>query len=487
MKKALFCFIWLFLLNEMSGQTAREYFDSFKQNARQEYENFRLQANAEYVDFLRMAWVEYKKMPALDVPELESIPPVVIKKEELSKPIEEEEIEIECVIDPIYMSYPQPNPIAPIREVPQPTNEYFEFDFFGTIEKVRIGEEHKFYLTKCQEEHIADAWTFMCHERYNNVIRDCLTIRLEQNLCDWAYLELLWFLGQSFYGEDTNEATLLSAFIYCQSGYAMRLAITEEKLNMLFGSKHEIYALPYFEIDNEKFYSFQDVGEKTRLMPYAFESETDMSLYVGKELLLAMDKTEERTIKSEQYPEMSVKVQSNKNLLAFYASYPTSQIGEDFMTRWAMYANTPINNLSQSQLYSFLSPMITGRSQLDAVNRLLNWVQTGFVYEYDDKIWGGDRAFFADETLYYPYCDCEDRSILFSHLVRDLVGLDVVLVYYPGHLATAVKFTEPVNGDYLLMNNERFVIADPTYIGAPVGYTMPDMDNKSAKVILLQK
>ncbi len=107
-------------------------------------------------------------------------------------------------------------------------------------------------------------------------------------------------------------------------------------------------------------------------------------------------------------------------------------------------------------------------------------MQTAFVYEYDDKVWGGDRAFFAEESLHYPYCDCEDRSILFTRLVRDLIGLKCVLVYYPGHLASAVQFTDSE------VNGGKFIIADPTYIGATVGATMPDMDNASAKVILLQ-
>ena len=74
---------------------------------------------------------------------------------------------------------------------------------------------------------------------------------------------------------------------------------------------------------------------------------------------------------------------------------------------------------------------------------------------------------------------------MFSRLIRDLLGLKVVLVYYPGHLATAVGFDEDVNGDYLTVGGDKYVVCDPTYIGAPVGRTMPDMDNKSAKVILL--
>ena len=77
-------------------------------------------------------------------------------------------------------------------------------------------------------------------------------------------------------------------------------------------------------------------------------------------------------------------------------------------------------------------------------------------------------------------------AILFSRLVRDLLGLKVLLVYYPGHLATAVCFTDNVTGDYISLNNQKYVVCDPTYIGAPVGATMPDMDNSSAKVILLK-
>ena len=61
----------------------------------------------------------------------------------------------------------------------------------------------------------------------------------------------------------------------------------------------------------------------------------------------------------------------------------------------------------------------------------------------------------------------------------------MALIYYPGHLATAVRFTETVKGDNVYANGKRYVICDPTYIGAPVGMTMPNMDNSQAKVILL--
>lgn len=152
-----------------------------------------------------------------------------------------------------------------------------------------------------------------------------------------------------------------------------------------------------------------------------------------------------------------------------------------------MYANVPLVAEAKDRLYPALRKAIEGLSKQEAAEKLLNWVQTGFVYEYDDKVWGHDRAFFAEETLYYPYCDCEDRSILFSRIVRDLLGLDVALIYYPGHLATAVCFDGDVNGDAMTVGGRRFTVCDPTYIGAPVGAQMPGLAYDKAQALLLDR
>ena len=140
----------------------------------------------------------------------------------------------------------------------------------------------------------------------------------------------------------------------------------------------------------------------------------------------------------------------------------------------------------KEQIYPALRSAIEACDEHEAVEKLLNLVQTGLEYEYDDKVWGDDRAFFAEESLFYPFCDCEDRSILFTRLVRDLCGLKCILVYYPGHLAAAVSFKKPVEGDYISLEGEHYTIADPTFIGASLGRTMPGMDNASATVILLE-
>ena len=171
------------------------------------------------------------------------------------------------------------------------------------------------------------------------------------------------------------------------------------------------------------------------------------------------------------------------------------------MTRWAYYANTPLSDEIKGTVYPILKEKLKNATPLMAANMLLNLVQPplasaekptdgsqiGLPYLYDNEVWGHDRAFFAEETLYYPGSDCEDHAILFSHFVRDLLDLDVVLVYYPNHLATAICFKENVRGDFIMVEGRKFVIADPTYTRARVGMTMPSCEGKETKVILCNR
>ena len=281
---------------------------------------------------------------------------------------------------------------------------------------------------------------------------------------------------------------MMQAFIFCQSGYKIRLGLTKEKdLRLLFKSDHQIYGMAGFEMEDGIFYLLKPIDEDgLSVCDVSYPEEKPLSLWITQEQLFTNHNSPERL----SIPEDSmvvIKSLVNENLIHFFSTYPTSIVGDDMMSRWAIYANTPLSKVVKDKLYPQLVAILKMMDNKKmAAEWLLYWVQTAFVYEYDDKVWGHDRAFFSEETLYYPYCDCEDRAILFSRLIRDLFGYDVLLVYYPGHLASAVAFDFIVEGDYIDLNEKKYVICDPTYIGAPIGVSMPDMDNKTAQVRLLK-
>lgn len=486
--KRIFIFALLQLLFEVTVfaqiDEIRANYEKFQKQARTDFENFRKQANNEYSEFVRQAWEQFHALPSIPKPKDETIPPVVLPDDDKDKPIESKPVVIDDVITPPAPE-PQPVPVAPIREQPE-EDKVVDFIFYGTACSARLSDKAKFSLGDCGYEKLAAAWDVLSADGVcNNTIRDCLELRIRLQLSDWAYLNMLNSLAVKAFG-DTNEATFLMAYIYCQSGYSMRLALADNRLYMLFASKHAIYDTGYFNIGGVNFYPFNCKADEMQICEAAFPDEKPLSLLMATAQSFAYKGSGTRTLTSERYPNFTVQAQVNKNLIDFYNTYPTSQLGDDFMTRWAMYANTPMEKEVSESLYPALRQQINGLTEKEAVERLLNWVQTAFTYEYDDKVWGCDRAFFAEETLYYPYCDCEDRSILLTRIVRDLLGLDCILIYYPGHLASAVCFNEQVNGDYIQLNGKRFVVCDGTYIGAPIGMTMPGMDNKTAKVILLE-
>ena len=185
-----------------------------------------------------------------------------------------------------------------------------------------------------------------------------------------------------------------------------------------------------------------------------------------------------RTLKAQQYPEVQVTVDISKGLMEFMKDYPRCN-------DWNAYALASLSEQAKASLYPALRQNIKGKNKVEAVNILLNFVQTAFDYKTDEQQFGKERPLFGDETLYYPFCDCEDRSILFSILVRELLGLDVILLNYPEHLATAVRFDNDVQGDYVMLESKRYVVCDPTYIGSHVGEAMPCYKNTKATIIKL--
>ena len=467
-----------------SAQTDDFYaqYEKFSKHAKAEYEDYRAQCNAEYVKFLERAWKEYKVLPSIPRPKDEVVPQTIMPRQDKNKK-QAKEIPIENVVSPI-LSLPQPKPISPIYENDKVEEKNFSFSYMGTTCEVRLPKDLNIRMSGCESCMIATIWKQLATNAMDNTIRDFLALRLKMQLCDWAYLNLIDTFAKAFCGHG-NEAVIMAAFIYSKSGYKMRLGRYCEKLYLLYGSKHGIYEKGYIVIEGINYYPLDDKVERMEISDFSFPQEQSMSLYIENAQKFTIRPSAKRKLASEQYHDVTIDSQVNLNLIQFYNTYPSSEVNGNFMTRWKMYADTPMDESVSQMLYPDIKNKIEGLSDVQAVNQILNWVQTAFQYEYDDKVWGHDRAFFAEETLYYPYCDCEDRAILFTRLVRDLLGLKCILVYYPGHLASAVCLKQQVNGDYISLDGDVYTICDPTYIGAPVGITMPEMDNRSAKVIKL--
>ena len=468
---------------------AHDDFKDFFDETHREYLSFRDSANIQFAERLSKNWERRELSKPVPKPKDRTAPPIVAPIKDNKPHKNTQPVKVPEVMPPTPpMPAPQPTPIEPIKENPI-VDTWKHFSFYGTPAKVRWDDNLQIKCSTTSPADVAAKWLQMSKADYDNLISDCLCLRTKLQLDDWPYLELLKSVATATHPSDTNAQTLLTAFLYCQSGYAMRLGVQNGKLVIFAGSRHIIYDRPYLEINGTVFTSVSDNSSSGPLefanIPYP--SERLLSLEINRQPKL-QGKIESRVRISKIDPDINTTVKINTSLINLYDNYPTSMTGGNLMTRWAQYANTPLDSITKASLYPTLRKNIDGISQQEAGNKLLHFVQTAFTYEYDNKVWGADRAFFAEESLYYPYSDCEDRSILFSRLVRDIMNLDAALIYYPGHLATAIAFTDKsIPGDWITINGHQYLICDPTYINASIGRTMPGMDNSRAKAIILRR
>lgn len=518
MKKLSLVFLFTAAVSTAAGQSASDFnayrdslersFNAYHAKVQTAYDAYRDSVNAAFAKGLAEIWPEFEREEAEEPPtqRVKPVPPEV-RKPDTPRPLPIPTINLtpekmplpkpqpaprvlpkpQPAPEPTPTPIPAPTPTPKPTPVPQPAPEnVLRIKLYGTILTMAEPALSEFSLSSTNEKDISKAWRKLADGRMDALLSDCLRIRTERKFNDWAYLNMLNEVGARL-GNSQATRVLLTAYLYANSGYKMRIARHETGLLLLFASAHVIYNRRYFVIDGEKFYPLANNAlRKTQICEASFMGERPLSLFFTAEPKLDIRKSSDRQLSSIKG--ISVVSAVNENLMEFYNGYPTSSVNNDELTRWAMTCNGPLCEVARNRLYPQLERVLAGKSKYQQVDLLLNFVQTAFIYEYDDKVWGYDRAFYPDEVLYYPYCDCEDRTALFTRLVRDLTGLECAILLYPGHLAAAVKFPaeENVKGDMVRLDGAEFVICDPTYINADIGMSMPKLAGEKIQAMILR-
>ena len=332
-------------------------------------------------------------------------------------------------------------------------------------------------LNGLNENAIADAYEALCNSDYKPLLADCAQIRKDLRLNDWGVFTLVRQVADTYCGT-ANESIVMQQFLLNEMGYNARMArkATEDKMMLFVATDCSIYAHPYITLNGQNYYNLSGNNEQCQFYMCQKDSPKAKNS-VGMQLKEAplFPGTVVSSTHQAKGSAARVTVDVPKALMDFYKDYPQCD--------YSVYFNAPVNAAMENRILSSLAPLVQGRNEADAANILINFVQTAFQYQTDGQQFGYEKPFFVEELFYYPYSDCEDRAMLFSYLVRKLLGLDVVLLDYPEHIATAVRFNGNVSGDYLMVNGRKYIVCDPTYIGASIGMTMPRYKTVSAKVL----
>jgi len=474
MKKLIIiiCLSFLTVLNAQSD------FDAWKNAQDEQFVSFKSKEDKAFYEFLKKNWSEFEAIDGLaeetepkipEAPVVEKIEPIKVEKDTPAKPVT---FQVEAVENKenIFFAIDKSLPVI-------------EIDYFGMMMDYNYQSSLDVDLSKMNQDAIADFWLKASNSPYEKLLEQLKTQREKMNLNDWGYCLLVDKISNKVAQGDDKFNQLFSWFMLLKSGYDCKIGYNEDNVYILLPSLNKLYGISYVEIESLRYYAVSFQKQKPLEMAIStYEGSypdaddlIDMSMDSNPRITSAIVEKELKFLYNGE--EYTIPVKYDANAAEFFRNYPQTDLD--------VYFEAPLSDMALSSLSEGFAPILSERSEAEAANVLLRFVQTAFKYETDDEQFGREKSFFADEVLFYPACDCEDRSILYSYLVRRILNLDVIGLDYPGHVATAVKLNSEMDGDYVVYKENKFIISDPTYINANVGTSMPQFKQIKPKIIEL--
>ncbi len=472
-------FILLLCYSSMMAQNTNSDYQAFRKGVLGSYDSFRKTVLEDYAEYLQGIWDEYEQFRGIkrDKEPKPSIAPKADVKPQDVTPVQSVP-EVKPTIQPTPVLTDSPIPVKPIASNTLP-NMYFSF--YGM--KLSTVLCHAQTIVDIEHQAIAKAWDAYRQDRVmKDIIRSLQSLSMTYGLNDWFTFELVRNYTEAIC-KNTASKIVLQHFLIVNMGYDVRLASCGDQLLLLVPFKQQVYERSYLVIDGKKYYAFyddstskiQNAGVYTCRLPNETDKgrNIDLTIRVGN-IGIKTGLAHKFSMSDEK---ISLQGSVDAGTMEAIRRYPQTDI--------PFYAMSTIDLNFHQSLLAQVSEQIRGCSEREAVGRILHFVQYAFNYATDGEQHGYEKPYFIEENFYYPKNDCEDRAILFAFLVRNLLGLDVHLVQYPGHECTAVNFsTSQMNGDGYMYRGKAFYICDPTFIGASIGQCMPDYRNLKSVVEL---
>lgn len=464
--------------SSMMAQDVNTDFQAFRKDMLGNYSGFRKSVLDDYANYLNGIWEEFqvfrgikknKEPKPVNIPKAEDIP-TQPTPQNLPKP---EDIPVTKPIEDKPFNRPT-HPLAP--SVPTIT-----LVFYGM--KLNVASANPCQLTSLEHQDIAKIWkSYQKDATIKNVILSLNQQVKDYHLNDWFAYELVsTYVTQILSGASASAKALLEHYILVNMGYDIRLASTNTRLWLLIPTYQQVYERSYLMLEGRKYYVFGEDSKKIQETSSLYTCELPKEADKGRSLNLILGKQGFGILSTQQHHYLlsdgNIQIQGSVNTETMEAlrHYPQMDV--------VYYAKSVVNPIFRQELLAQMKPQIASLPQHEAANKLLHFVQYAFDYATDQEQFGYEKPYFLEENFYYPKNDCEDRAILYAFLVHELLGLDVHLVQFPGHECTAVHFTDSsITGDYYTYQGEKYLICDPTYIGAPIGLCMPNFKSNKPKV-----
>ncbi len=337
----------------------------------------------------------------------------------------------------------------------------FQLPDFESITKENIGKYYELFLK------IPDFTTFidLLHQKKN-----------EYRLNDWGHLKFVRAVAET-YTTIPKEQVLFSWALLLNCGYDVKIGFNNNDIYLLAAFDREIFFRYCIDQDGVDYYFLSDVVDAETIKSMALyrkganQGKSKISLY-----LRMLPQLNSPSFNNELVCQNNTfSISLDKGLLDFYNDYPFCNL--------ETYFSTPLSDKTIQQLDAIFKPLFNGLNTADKIRVLLLFVQQSFEYQNDILQFGQERFLFPDETLFYPFSDCEDRAILFSQLIIHYTNLSCIALNFPNHVSVAVNIPDWSAGLKYSYNGSEYVVCDPTFINADIGVLPAEFFNIKPEII----
>lgn len=455
------------------AQTPVKSFDEFRAGLHRDYNQFRQNVLDNYDKFLEGVWADYdvfKGAARSNRPKPADIPapePVADRKpSEIPAPEPVKDITPEKRPEK-----PQAKPSTPAVPVaPSPSD--IEFSFYG-IPTAAPAPTLKLQNPR-QPADFAGQWRSLSQSASAaSLVKHLKNSAETYALNDYLTYELVAAYVMQEYPQASQAARhSLAHYLLANMGYNVRLALCGDgRALLLMAMDGMVYSRPYLDLGSTRYHLFelgQPDGTKTpadRISTCNIPDGTDCGKAMGMRINGLRLPANDLSFTLEGAG-LKVTGTTNASLREMLYRYPQMAMGE--------YAASTVLPKVRKTIVDQLKQQLDTLPQRQAVDRLLQFSQQVTAYATDGNNHGFEKPYFMEEMLIYPKSDCEDRSIFYTYLLHNVLGVENQLIAYPGHESAAVCLDEEITGDHYDFNGRRFYISDPTFIGAKTGMCMPD-------------
>lgn len=292
------------------------------------------------------------------------------------------------------------------------------------------------------EKNLAAFWQKLSESRFDIPLRQLYEAARRHQLGDWGFYRLTSAAAAALYPKNKNgEQALWTVFMLNQAGYAAKIGRMGAdkktyRLIVLLPFYEKIYGYPYVEIGGAPFYFMEKISGKQRTE----------SIYTHKGCFAlgttAMSLQCKNPLTLPSLYEKNGRFSYNLRMIEFYKNHPCAGT--------ALYLHAPCETVLGKSIYYRLQPMadsLLGSGADTAVENAIlyfgNFVSSYFEENAKKKVKPEGHPLFPEEAFAFKAGDQKDRAIMMARLVKQFVGLPVVLAEYEKTALVGIALPHP--------------------------------------------